>query len=267
MNGARAISTLPVPNEAAVGRTPFYRKVASELVARIRAGEFASDGALPTEAQLEKEFGVSRITIRLAMKELRATGLVVTQQGRGSFVRPAPMLQDLGAFSTLTAVVTRYGHGRAVSLLAFRRQEAGLKIANQLGIAPADRVLVVERLHQAGGVPFAGTSMHVREDIIGRLDETDVAENTLYEIPQERGLGAIRGERSLSAWPAPVDVATAFGLAPGDPILVSIGGTSVGDGRPLEWSVFSFHPLHYGFRFSFEHGSGTADGHNLDTNL
>ena len=54
MNGARAISTLPVPNEAAVGRTPFYRKVASELVARIRAGEFASDGALPTEAQLER---------------------------------------------------------------------------------------------------------------------------------------------------------------------------------------------------------------------
>ncbi len=86
MNGARAISTLPVPNKAPVGRTPFYRKVASELVTRIRAGEFASDGAIPTEAQLEKEFGVSRITIRLAMKELRATGLVVTQQGRGSFV-------------------------------------------------------------------------------------------------------------------------------------------------------------------------------------
>ena len=143
----------------------------------------------------------------------------------------------------------------------------GLTIANQLGIATADQVLVVERLHQAGGVPFAVTLMHVREDIIGRLDETDVAENTLYKIAQERGLGAFRGERSLSAWPAPVDVATAFGLAPGDPILVSIGGMSGGDGRPLDGSVFSFHPLHYGFRFSFEHGSGTADGHNLDTNL
>ena len=159
------------------------------------------------------------------------------------------------------------GRDRPVSLLAFRCQEAGLTIANQLGIATADQVLVVERLHQAGGVPFAVTSMHVREDIIGRLDETDVAENTLYKIAQERWLGAIRGERSLSAWPAPVDVATAFGLAPGDPILVSIGGMSVGDGRPLDGSVFSFHPLHYGFRFSFEHGSGTADGHNLDTNL
>ena len=74
MNGVRAISTLPVPNEAAVGRTPFYRKVASELVARIRAGEFASDGALPTEAQLEKEFGGSRITIRSAMKEATSDG-------------------------------------------------------------------------------------------------------------------------------------------------------------------------------------------------
>ena len=100
------------------------------------------------------------------------------------------------------------GRDRPVSLLAFRCQEAGLTIANQLGIATADQVLVVERLHQP-------------PECVIRLDETDVAENTLSKIAQERGLGAIRGERSLSAWPAPIDVATAFGLATPDHIPMS----------------------------------------------
>jgi GntR family transcriptional regulator len=65
---------------------PLYRQVADDLRGQIRRQELMAGGQLPTEARLMDEYGVSRNTIRLALGLLRNEGLVITGQGRGSFV-------------------------------------------------------------------------------------------------------------------------------------------------------------------------------------
>jgi GntR family transcriptional regulator len=65
---------------------PLYRQVADHLRGQIRRQELTPGGQLPTEAKLMDEYGVSRNTIRLALGLLRTEGLVITGQGRGSFV-------------------------------------------------------------------------------------------------------------------------------------------------------------------------------------
>jgi GntR family transcriptional regulator len=65
---------------------PLYRQVADELRGQIQRQELTPGGQLPTEARLMDEYGVSRNTIRLALGVLRSEGLVITGQGRGSFV-------------------------------------------------------------------------------------------------------------------------------------------------------------------------------------
>lgn len=67
--------------------TPVYRQLADILRARIGNGEFAPGDVLPSETQLMQEFELARITVREAMKALRAEGLVVTARRRGSYVR------------------------------------------------------------------------------------------------------------------------------------------------------------------------------------
>lgn len=69
---------------------PLYRQVADELRGQIQRQDLVPGGQLPTEANLMQEYGVSRNTIRLALGLLRAEGLVVTGQGRGSFVADVP---------------------------------------------------------------------------------------------------------------------------------------------------------------------------------
>lgn len=65
-------------------------RVVDGLRSAIRVGEFPEGGRLPTETQLAARFGVSRPTVRAALRELEATLLVHTQHGVGSFVSEAP---------------------------------------------------------------------------------------------------------------------------------------------------------------------------------
>jgi GntR family transcriptional regulator len=69
--------------------TPVYVQVADILRARIESGQLVPDRPVPSESQLQQEFGVARGTARKAIAVLREQGFVVTVKGRGSYVSPA----------------------------------------------------------------------------------------------------------------------------------------------------------------------------------
>jgi GntR family transcriptional regulator len=65
-----------------------HKQLADVLRQQITAGLFGAGAALPSEGELEREHGLSRSTVRDALGLLRAEGLVITEKGRGTFVRP-----------------------------------------------------------------------------------------------------------------------------------------------------------------------------------
>lgn len=97
LEGERLIVVLPGRGRVVVGQDephsgtptaqPSYRQIADELRARINGGEFQPGDALPSEAELTAQYGVSRGTSRQAFLELQAAGLIDAVQGRGRFVR------------------------------------------------------------------------------------------------------------------------------------------------------------------------------------
>ena len=73
------------------GDSPLFRRIANSLAESIGRGDFAIGGQLPTEFALMRMFGASRFTIREALVELRARGLVASRRGLGTVVlRAAP---------------------------------------------------------------------------------------------------------------------------------------------------------------------------------
>ncbi|NUQ95789.1 MAG: winged helix-turn-helix transcriptional regulator [Streptomyces sp.] len=64
-----------------------YRRLARHLRTQIEAGTYAEGDMLPSEPQLAREHGMSRPTVVRALDLLRRDGLVVSEQGRGTFVR------------------------------------------------------------------------------------------------------------------------------------------------------------------------------------
>jgi GntR family transcriptional regulator len=74
---------------------PAWRQLAAILRARILAGRYQPGHAIPSEAACQRDFDISRGTVRKAIALLRAEGLVVTVAGRGTYVAdPLPQPED-----------------------------------------------------------------------------------------------------------------------------------------------------------------------------
>ncbi len=82
----RAAKAVDCLDAAEAGEGPLYRKLVGALRAEIQAGTHPVGGLLPTEAELRARFGVSRHTVREALRHLRDEGLVSSRQGAGSTV-------------------------------------------------------------------------------------------------------------------------------------------------------------------------------------
>lgn len=64
-----------------------YQKVAEELHAKIRSGDFGSDGQLPTEEELAKTFNINRLTLRKSLGLIEDRGLIRRERGKGTFLQ------------------------------------------------------------------------------------------------------------------------------------------------------------------------------------
>jgi GntR family transcriptional regulator len=128
---------------------PLWRQLAARLADEIAGGTYAPGSLLPTEAELCERFGVSRITIRHAVAELRTLGLVEVRQGKGATVRSAQPLAPVVERS-----VTRHGYRfdtgslRAVEPPTVTRAYLSDERAVLLGRDPDDEdaAFVVDRL-------------------------------------------------------------------------------------------------------------------------
>jgi GntR family transcriptional regulator len=76
---------------------PLFRQLADELRSEIRNGKRARGGKLPTESEFQAEYGVSRTTVRGALRLLETEGLVVTRKGYGSYVRERPPIRRVAS--------------------------------------------------------------------------------------------------------------------------------------------------------------------------
>ncbi|HEY0638065.1 MAG TPA: GntR family transcriptional regulator [Pseudonocardiaceae bacterium] len=136
---------------------PAYRQVSDRLRQHIDSGEWPAGYKLPSESQLMEQFSVSRVTVRLAVGALRAEGLILTRQGRGSFVRDREptrrltvgrYLQDaLYAAGRVAEPATVFGTGpdddpgRYRLERQFHEERAGQHVADLLAIQVGDLVL------------------------------------------------------------------------------------------------------------------------------
>jgi GntR family transcriptional regulator len=111
------------------------RQLAEKLRVQLRDGAWAPGDRLPSETEMARLFGVSRVTVRTSLKQLETTGLVEIRHGVGTFVSPTggevrTSLQDL---RSLTDTLRELGHAPAMK---FRS-----RAFDSLPVDPARRLL------------------------------------------------------------------------------------------------------------------------------
>jgi len=142
---------------------PLYRQIADQLRDAIARGEYPPGSQLPSEVALMERLGHARGTVRQALGVLRTEGLLVTEPGRGVFVRERPPIRrtpdryirsarqpDHGPYH---AEVTRQGQTPRQRLLQVGPVPAPADVADRLGIEEGEQVLVRRHVLMMGDEP------------------------------------------------------------------------------------------------------------------
>ncbi|KAA0010424.1 phosphonate metabolism transcriptional regulator PhnF [Billgrantia pellis] len=138
--------------KAPLDRSPRYREMADTLAREIRS-DYAPGELLPAEVALARRFGVNRHTVRRALDELVAAGMVSRHQGRGTQVVDRRLDYAVSAASKVTHNLAALGIATQTECLAQGLREPPEAIAQRFGRSPGERLLCVDTLRHVDGAP------------------------------------------------------------------------------------------------------------------
>lgn len=218
-------------------RTIRYRDIADQLRRRIADGEFGAGRLLPSESDLSATYSASRVTIRRALEELRAEGLVASRQGFGWFVADDTVRQPLAHLGTIEEQLESEGRASRRQILEFAFVRPPARVRALLGI---DKALKVVRVNLADGVPFARVTVWCPEELGADLSRTRVEHSSFYDLLPIALGGATQ---TIGADAAGPDDAELLHVPAGSPVLVCERVTSDDAGRPVLLGQYVF-PAH-----------------------
>jgi GntR family transcriptional regulator len=232
---------------------PAFRRVWGDLRAQILGHAFPPDTALPTEAEIARQYSVSRQTVRRAFQDLVAEDLVFRVPGRGTFVRPASgrYLRQFGSVEDLMGLSA----------------DSQLQVVHPLSAAvdptsagrlrlPDDRVVTTSFLRLHFGEPFSHSRVYLPPHIRAHLGQVKelatlgtVSEITIIGLLDQSLEAPIQdAEQSITVGTAPPEVAESLDLPVHTPLLRIDRMYFDTNGDPVELAISHFHPDRYSYR-------------------
>src|SRR5690606_3358167 len=127
-------------------RMPLYHQVEVAIRERISSGAWAPGTQIPTEDQLCEQFRVSRVTIRHALRNLVAQGLLERERGRGTFVRDTTLTAGARGLTSFSAEMEALGLKPGARTLSATVMPASPEVAGALELLEGERVVAIRRL-------------------------------------------------------------------------------------------------------------------------
>lgn len=233
-------------------RIPRYQQVADDLRAAIARGDFPAPDAFPTETELCARYGVSRFTVREALRALQNEGLIARRRGSGTIIQPAAA-RGGALHQPLSNVGELLQYARDTHVDFHRAVDRALpkKIAEHLP-QPADGLWAHFkgiRVSETQKAPIAYTDAFIHPELRPAAGEIDLgsAETIFRQLERLVGFRIATVTQDIQAVPATSSVAAALDIPRRSPCLRILRCYFDTNGRLFEISA-SHHP---GDRFAY----------------
>ena len=231
-----------------------FAALADDLRHRITIGDLGVDagssGALESEAALGRRYGVSRVTVRRALEELRTEGLVESRPGAGWFTVGAAFHQTLalGTFRHAASAVEEAGKNVARRVVEFAYRPVSPAIVAALGLALEAEVLFSRSVRSVDGVPLDLVDEWVPAGIAGHVSRLDAEVTGIWSSLRQHGHQIDTVRQTITAGVATAADADLLRVRAGSPLLLIRRVASDGGGRALALSDHRY----LAHRFSLE---------------
>ncbi len=178
--------------------TSKFRVIVDYAKRKIEEGVWSPDSRVPSENELAKDFGVSRMTARRALDQLALGGLVVRRRGSGSFVATNGVLSSFLVIRNVAEEIRESGRSYSSTVRRHCAVRASRRVANTLCVNVGARVFHSLILHQADTVPVQLEYRFVRPEVAPLYLEADLSLETPNHYLQ-RVCPLVRAVQDISA--------------------------------------------------------------------
>jgi len=221
--------------------TPIFQRIKDYLVGEIASGRWKEGDLVPSEQALVRQFGVSRMTVNRAVRELTAEQVLTRRQGAGTFVAPRKYQATLVEIRNIADDIRARGNTHSSSLRLLEEDKAADALAAQFGLPPGAPLYHSVIVHFENEAPLQVEDRWVNPACAPAYLEQDFSSIT----PNEHLMAAapLQGATySIEALPAPLEVAAMLDIEPRESCLV-LKRTTTSQGRVAS-VVTMWHPGH-----------------------
>lgn len=236
---------------------PSYMRVAQTLISEIEAGRYPVESLLPTEHELAAQFGMSRHTIREAIRRLQGLGLVTRQQGVGTRVKASSAAAGYVQKVATIADLIQYARDIELKINAIDDAIADADLAERLMCRKGQRWLYLSGLRYQKGQdsPLSFTEVFINYEFASVRDKLGQSGSAIYRLLEEHfGLRITDVQQKISAVPIPEEVAEKLGVEAGAAGLSIARYYRTSDGRLVEaaFSIYRADSFTYEVRLTLD---------------
>lgn len=215
---------------------PLYFQLAAAIRERIHEGILTAGEQLPSERDLARDAGISRMTARQALSDLTMSGDVVVRHGIGTFVATPKLTHDALHLLGFTEEMERLGGAVSSRLIACEVLVPPRAIAAALDLEDGEKTIQIVRLRSAGDVPLLLETSHVPAARCPDLEHEDLERLSLYSLLETRYGHRLQAARqSIEATAANAFESALLNVPEGASMLLLKGVTMAEGGLPIEW--------------------------------
>jgi DNA-binding GntR family transcriptional regulator len=227
---------------------PLYFQVARQIESAIERGDLRPGQRLDNEIRLADRFGLSRPTLRKAMEELVAKGLLVRKRGVGTQVVQGQLKRPV-ELSSLFDDLTKSQQRPATRVVSCGPVAADEAVGQALGVAVGEPVLAIERVRLARDEPLAIMHNWLPVDL-GDITSEALSRRGLYELMRAFGVHMRIANQRIGAAPATAAQSRLLGVRKGAALLTMERRTYDDTGRPVELGRHVYRAETYTFEIT-----------------
>jgi len=184
-------------------------------------GSFRAGEKLPSEQELAARFGVSRATVREALKALEEERLLICRHGVGRFLAPDPsavLSEEITRLKSVTEMAQGLGITTSTRVLSMREEPARDKVLSHLELEPGGAVVILERVRLTHDQPIIySIDIFPRRLVVGELRRDDVTASLISTMESRWGVHLAYSKTVISAELLDGELSRRIGVAEGIP--------------------------------------------------
>lgn len=228
---------------------PLYVQIRDNLRRKILEGSYVIHERLPSENELMNAFGVSRITIRQALRDLHNEGLVFSAQGKGTYVSKPKAVQNVQRLQGFGEAMAAQGYEATARLLSIQERKPPKAVAAALHLLAAEDVVEVERVRYLNREAVCVENSYFPLDIGRRMFGVDLSGDIFPLLENAFGIVLGRADISLDATLADEEHHQYLALKVGEPILRVERLTHDRAGRPIDFEYLCYRGDAFKYQF------------------